>query len=225
MDCPRCGTPRQDLEATCPCGYASESSDEGSAKPVDASVAALPKEAEQPTPEPKRRKKKRTKRKRTGAMEVDNDWISLHSDHRMSVLTLLFLYIVTCGFYGTYWYVSRQPFLDGLSSPTKIGTNFPLVLVIGACINILIAVLVVMAPDIVVNVLPVTRVFSMALTVATILIAFRVRRVLQEHGARVQPGYDVSAVGTFIFGALYLQYKINRLPTQAPIDGLVREFE
>jgi len=222
MDCPRCGTPRSAEEPTCSCGYAFDAPEETSDAADD---TAEPEAAEAEVPgEPKRRKKKR-KKKRAPMPPLDSDWAARHSEHRMSVLALLGLYVVTCGIYGGYWFVRRQPFLDSLSTSTKIGTTFPMAVLIGSGLNLIVNMLAALEPSLLMKLQPITQLLGMGVGIAVIVLAFRIRNVLLEYGARVQPGYDVSGLGTFFFGSLYLQHKINELPQQAPITDLVREFE
>lgn len=206
------------LDAQCSCGY--EFPEDARTNDPDA------KSSSDDAARPKKKRKKR--RKKRDYDDTESVSAHLHGQHRLGVVALLLLNSVTCGIYGSYWFLMRQPFVDSLHSGTKIGRSVPTLILAGAGINIAISVLSMAAtssgsplPEVVALL---SQLFGLAVGIASLLIAFKVRSALLDHGRRLEPGYSVSAFATFFFNILYLQYKINRMKTHADVDDIVQEF-
>lgn len=229
MDCPRCGSFCSVLDAQCSCGYEFPE-DAGSS---NASAKAAPdakfdngRGGEDARGSKKKRKKRRLKKPRLEDTESVSE--VMLAQHKLGVIALLLLNSITCGIYGSYWFLMRQPFVDSMHSGTKIGRSVPTLILAGNGINIAISVLS-MAMTSSGEALPaivgvMSQLFSLAVGIASLIIAFKIRGVLLDHGRRLEPGYSVSALATFFFNILYLQYKINRMKTHADIDHIVQEF-
>ncbi|MFW5740294.1 MAG: hypothetical protein ACOC1F_08005 [Myxococcota bacterium] len=195
------------MDEQCACGY------DLTQKPPD----------EAPAP-----KKKKKKRRRKRAAE-EADFVSvIHPQHVQGVLTLMLLNIVSCGIYAAYWYLMRQPLVDSLHSQSKVGRGMPTFVIAGSAINIAgvaFAILLFEADPVVGPSLEiVARLAGFAAGIVNLILAFKVRAALLDHTRRYEPGYSVSAVATFFFNVLYLQYKINRMTVRAKIDDIVQEF-
>ncbi len=124
---------------------------------------------------------------------------------RRSVLVAIVLSVVTLGLYQCVWFMLRQPFLDSLDSDKKLGAlgRGPLMTAVAFWI---ISIAAVVVPDAAPLVTPV----SIGGGVVMLIASFRVMRILRSNFARTGRSLQVSAIATFLFGTLYLQFKINQ---------------
>lgn len=217
MDCPRCGSFCSVLDEKCACGYDLKAERDAAQSATDASAEGAP---------PKKKKKKK-RRKKQPMPEPEGVSSDLHHGHTQGVLALFFLNMISCGIYGVYWYLMRQPFLDSLGSHAKVGRSMPTFVIVGSVINlggVMLALLLQGDPELASGVEILSRLVGFAASIASLILAFKVRSILLDHTKRFEPGYSVSILATFFFNVLYLQYKINRMTVRANIDDIVQEF-
>jgi len=127
--------------------------------------------------------------------------------HRFSVALLLVIAIFTLNLYGPFWQLRRRKLVDQLDSDRKLGIALPLVaafLLGGGIVLGVIEGVSESGGDFGENV---ARVGGIVALFAT----FRIRRILLDHCSRSGMGRDISGLGTFFFGPLYLQFKINQI--------------
>jgi hypothetical protein len=124
-----------------------------------------------------------------------------YDGERRSVLLMVLLSIVTVGLYPSIWYIRRTPFLDSRRADKRVG-------ILPWCVLLLFATVFVTsaakAPPPLVNSV---QLFS---GIMNLVLAFRVAGILRSDFARTGRLVDVSGVGVFFFGCLYLQHVINQ---------------
>ena len=127
---------------------------------------------------------------------------------------LVLLSIITLGIYPSVWFFRRRRFRDSRDARAKLGPLAAAPLV--ATVVSYALAFVDLPPE-------VDRLVNIASGVMTLVIAFRVAAILRSDFARTGRFLKVSAVATFFFNALYLQYKINQAADtparEAPRDG------
>lgn len=126
---------------------------------------------------------------------------SPYRDERRSVLLLIGFTVVTLGIYSAVWFIRRRHFLDSLEADVKLGRMAMAPLMATAASFVL--AFVGLPPEL-------DQALSVGAGVVSVLTAFHVARILRSDFARTGCSVRVSGVATFFFGALYLQYVINR---------------
>ncbi|MBO1223882.1 MAG: DUF4234 domain-containing protein [Candidatus Scalindua sediminis] len=131
-----------------------------------------------------------------------------------SVLLVLVLMIVTFGIYYPIWFLRRKNILNRLSTTTKLYSQMAVVLLILLVLTIPGQFREVFSFD--ETILGILMLITAALFfVSAILgwiLAFRVRRMLDEHYNRdLRMEIPFSGLTTFFLTIYYLQYKMNRL--------------
>jgi hypothetical protein len=143
----------------------------------------------------------------TGYAALQSEEGSSYAAEQRSVLLLVFLSVVTLGIYPAVWFVRRRRFLDSLNADVKLG---------GLAWAPLIATGVSFIAAFAGLPSELDRAVSLGLGVASIVLAFRVANILRSDFARTGRLLSVSGAGTFFFGALYLQHKINQAAATPP---------
>ena len=138
----------------------------------------------------------------------DDDYVDF-SSQRFSVVLLFVLEVITLGLMTPIWIIMRARFLDELGVPSKVGAaGWILLFVLGGPMALTFAGVLLSERDWI-------EIGSFVLRFAgfaNLLAVFRVRSALNEHLERRGWGpKEISGAGTFFFGALYLQHKINGL--------------
>jgi hypothetical protein len=138
----------------------------------------------------------------------DDDDVDFTSQ-KFSVLLLFVLEVITLGLMTPIWLIMRGSFLDRLEVPTKIGAvGWITLFVLGGPMALTFAGVLLGEKDWI-------EIGSFVLRfagIASLIAVFRVRRVLNDYMSRRGWGStEISGAGTFFFGALYLQHKINGL--------------
>jgi hypothetical protein len=128
---------------------------------------------------------------------------------------------VTLLLYPVVWYLQRATFLDSLSADKKVG-GLPWVNL--AVYLLSLGVAVARAPE------GVARLVQIAVGVISLVLAFRVARILRSDFARSGRSIGISGAGVFFFGCLYLQHVMNeaaetpaRLAEDHPAEPASRE--
>jgi hypothetical protein len=124
---------------------------------------------------------------------------SSYEGERRNVAYLLLLCIVTMGFYPSFWFVRRAPFLDSVDADRKLG-GLPW-LSVAACV-----MLVVFSFSQDRDAIQIARLIESAIS---LFLAFRTARILRSDFARTGRTVGVSSLGVFFFGCLYLQHVMN----------------
>jgi hypothetical protein len=125
---------------------------------------------------------------------------SNYAEERRSVAVLVLLCLVTFGFYPSYWYLRRAPFLDSLDADRKLG-RLPWVSV--AMYAVLLVLSFVHADATVV------RLAELGENAASLVLSFRIAGMLRSDFARTGRSIRIATLGVFFFGCLYLQYLVN----------------
>lgn len=126
---------------------------------------------------------------------------SPYEDERRSILLLIGLTVATLGIYSVVWFIRRRHFLDSLQADVKLGT-MAMAPLVATAVSVVLA-FVGLPPEL-------DQALSVGAGVVSVVTAFRVAHVLRSDFARTGSFIRVSGVATFFFGALYLQYVINR---------------
>jgi hypothetical protein len=130
-----------------------------------------------------------------------------YRNERRSVLLVIGLTVITLGFYPAIWFLRRRAFIDSLDSTVKLGN----LAAVPLC-----AAVVAFGTGFFGLPRDVDRAVDIAIGAASIVTAFRVARILRSDFARTGRFLSVSSAGTFFFGVLYLQYKINQAADTPP---------
>lgn len=141
-----------------------------------------------------------------GSPGSENDGEGPRTDYasqKQAVLALIGLSVITCGVYASVWYVQRRDFLDARSVEDKLG-GLPHAALLAHIVTVFMSLF---GGD---ELVPVANLISIPSAVLSLVLAFRVARILRTDLANAGIPVPVSLVGTFFFGAYYLQYKINR---------------
>ncbi len=124
---------------------------------------------------------------------------------RVSVAAMILWTILTAGFYPFVWLALRLRTFNGMTAPDRALPDWSPYLLIGLHLVALFSNTVLLTPFV-----------TLLSFVANVLVSFRVRSMLRDYAGR--PGCPVSPAGvaagpimTFFFGALYLQYHINKM--------------
>jgi hypothetical protein len=132
---------------------------------------------------------------------------SSYGGERRSVALLVFYCLLTFGIYPSVWYLRRAPFLDSLAAQKKVGA-LPWVSL--ALILALIALSAAGAKE-------GAQLVQVAAGLVSLLLAFRVAAILRSDFTRSGRGIDISTLGVFFFGCLYLQHAMNQAADVPPI--------
>ena len=123
---------------------------------------------------------------------------------KLPVIAMIGLEVITLGFYGPYWFLSRRRTLNRLVPWDELGWFLPVFQVVFMAVSLTAAVVfdvVLEAP------LPIPeRTFDLVVGITGLVVSFRVKGMLED--AYPDDGY--SGLWTFLFREFYLQYKINR---------------
>ena len=144
---------------------------------------------------------------------------------KTSVLLMVFLTVITLGIYVPFWFLTRRKAINRLDSSEELSLGmivFTLLVWIGGMV-LALAYPENLAVEAFTNIVP---------GIALLVVAFKVRSILQDHlsppvtgplssTAALQSEVSFSGLITFFFSIFYLQYKINRLherfgPTLSP---------
>ncbi|MBX3192284.1 MAG: DUF4234 domain-containing protein [Labilithrix sp.] len=129
---------------------------------------------------------------------------------RRSVGLCVLLGVVTFGIYNAIWLLRRQPFLDRLPTPHKLGAVFPIVIIALNLISVPMALIGGGAEG-------VSRVLSIGGGIAAIVANFRVAAILRAELRRTGRYIDISTIWVFLLRVYYLQYKINQAADTPPL--------
>jgi hypothetical protein len=134
----------------------------------------------------------------------------------MSVVAIILLEMVTLGLYSGFWYLRRLQAINRNSTAVddEIPAALPVVQIIlraatALCALVSLYFMVSMGVPEAAKMLKSTRaIINIADWICLLALAFMTRTILQP---KFEP--KLSAVYTFLFTTLYLQYRINRLPS------------
>ena len=127
------------------------------------------------------------------------------------------VYVLTFGYYAPYWYVSRAASLNKLYSETKMNLLLPVIYAV-MCVAFFFLPSSFAALGLTDE--QGTLIFGVlmfAVPIMSMVLALRVRRILQEHAGRYIERSEVirkiapSGIMLFLFGPAYLQYSVNRM--------------
>ena len=132
---------------------------------------------------------------------------------RKSVWLMIGLAIITLGIYQPYWYLTRLQRFNALSSAAKFNQTAILIWLVWFVVDAIIIVFVIVSPEspAVQSLEVIESLFNLVAAIFAIILAFRAKRILQEHLAVNENDFSMSGVATFFFQFFYIQYKINRL--------------
>ncbi len=141
---------------------------------------------------------------------------------RMPVALLFLLVLVTFGIYAAIWFLKRIEDFNRLKSDIKMSQGVFGFIIAGQVVNILIVVYLAASGSLeptgsaleplVANLLLTSDVLTLAVQVAILIQAFKVRRILLDHySLAAENSFKLSWVWTLVFGIFYLQFRINRL--------------
>lgn len=125
---------------------------------------------------------------------------SSYANEQRSVALCVLLTVLTLGVYSGVWFLRRRRFFDALHSDKKLG---PMPAMVLGLVAVSWVVALAGAPP------EVDNAVSVGVAVVNLVMAFRAAAILRDDLTRSGRFLRVSGVGTFFFGALYLQYKIN----------------
>lgn len=152
----------------------------------------------------------------------------------ISVLLVLVLTVITFGIYYPVWFLKRREALNNFESKTELnkGTYIGLIalVVVSLLLDLVSGYATIQAQggnDLSRKIEVIRMVLSLVYTITLIIGCFKVRSILDDHfNARLNLNIPFSKLPTLIFGILYLQYKINRLPdARRRMAGLPRTAE
>jgi len=123
---------------------------------------------------------------------------------RQPVMLTIVLTFVTLGFYPAIWLLRRRPFLDRQDTGTELGVALPVMMLVLTGLS----VIVVFGGN---EVAGVSRLFSLAGGIASLIARYRVLAILRAVSTRTGRFLGFSSAATFFFGVFYLQYKINQM--------------
>ena len=130
---------------------------------------------------------------------------------------VIFLYVITFGYYSPYWYATRMQALNNLDTPAKLPAWAVGLYALVCCVTVFtseIADAIGLAPEMS------QEIFNYATAVVfsgSILLAFLVRKILQSYAAKfmerdIAAGSIVpSGIMLVLFGPVYLQICINNM--------------
>ena len=146
-----------------------------------------------------------------------------HGMDREHWALLLLLNAVTLGAYGLWWWWSRAGRFDALRSPKKFGSRALFLVLLLAPIGSILQLGAQYAEGRLFNPeaasalptpLEVAGIgLSVVAAISGVVFAFIARRMLLDHyHSQGRADVHVSALWTFLFNLVYLQYKLRRLP-------------
>jgi hypothetical protein len=137
---------------------------------------------------------------------------------KIRVAWMILLTIVTAGLYVPGWFLARRTALNRLNSPEKLGPALPTLALFLDAIGLVLGFALRNAGALAANAPLLVLAVYLAAGVTLLLLAFKVRRILEDHlnarrasGALFVRPEPLSGVATFFFGAFYLQHKVNEL--------------
>lgn len=140
----------------------------------------------------------------------------------MPVPTLVLYTILSFGIYSAVWFLKRLEAFNALKSETKLNQGVFGFIIAGFVANICIVLYLVFTGEsgtapgelqgLSLSLVATSDMLSIAVQVAVLIQAFKVRRILIDHfEENLKRDVGVSWGWTIVFGIFYLQYKINRL--------------
>ena len=159
---------------------------------------------------------------------MDNiDESSMHIPKKKNVALLILLTIITLGIYTYFWYLNRADELNNLQTKTKTKRG----LIVTAFILYILAVLMIIGMEItalvtkqnintnVISDIPLpfqilfiaAGIIILVHCIVLIIIAFNVRKILNEAEENKQMSKRTSVLFTMFMNFFYLQYEINRI--------------
>jgi len=122
---------------------------------------------------------------------------------------MIALQVVTLGLYWPIWILLSRRGLNNLNADTKVGVVGSTVLLV-IQLSFLVLQLGLVDPSIFGDATGINpgSTSTIASGVASLILAFRIKHVLEEH-LSYRTGGRLSAVFTFAFGCFYLQHVIN----------------
>ena len=140
----------------------------------------------------------------------------------MPVPTLVLYTILSFGIYSAVWFLKRLEAFNSLKSETKLNQGVFGFIIAGFVANICIVLYLVFTGEggtapgelqgLSLSLVATSDMLSIAVQVAVLIQAFKVRRILIDHfEENLKRDVGVSWGWTIVFGIFYLQYKINRL--------------
>jgi hypothetical protein len=132
---------------------------------------------------------------------------SSYEGERRNVALLVLYCLLTFGIYPSVWYLRRAPFLDSLAAHKRVGA-LPWVSL--ALFVALIALSAAGAKE-------GAQLVQVASGLVSLLLAFRVAAILRSDFTRSGRGIDISTLGVFFFGCLYLQHAMNEAADLPPV--------
>ena len=112
----------------------------------------------------------------------------------MSVVLLVVLALITLGIFVPIWFLMRRKYINSLGEE-KLAVAVPIVAIVLLGIDLILP-----APELVHNIL------MLAAGIIVLLLAFKVRTILEYHYKT-----SLSGVATVFLTAFYLQHKMNTL--------------
>ena len=140
----------------------------------------------------------------------------------MPVPTLVLYTLLSFGIYSAVWFLKRLEAFNSLKSEVKLNQGVFGFIIAGFVANIFIVLYLVFTGEggtapgelegLSLSLVATSDMLSIAVQVAVLIQAFKVRRILVDHfEAHLKRDLGVSWGWTLVFGVFYLQYKINRL--------------
>lgn len=132
------------------------------------------------------------------------------------VIVIILFTIFTMGFYYPFWFIRRKDAFNRLASTNKLGVGLPLAVIVLFVVSLALSIgsVLLAASDssASMSMASLGSFINIVTSVMLIVTCFKCRRILIDHfNGYLQRPETFSAAGVLFFGALYLQYKINRL--------------
>lgn len=152
----------------------------------------------------------------SGAMDLNNGGSASGSFYgltRKSIWLMIGLTIITFGIYEPYWYLTRLQRFNALSSSAKFNQTSILIWLVWFVVDAIIIVFAILSPEssTLQSLELIEGIGNLVAAIFALILAFRAKKILQEHLAVNDNDYSMSGVATFFFQFFYIQYKINRL--------------
>ena len=137
---------------------------------------------------------------------------AVNSLHKMHLCKLVFLSAITLGIYYTYWFLRQKDALNSLDSTEKISAGTIITCLVLSILSLSLGLFSAFMEGFAgastgePNVIRIIGdVIGLTYTIILIVQCFKIRRIFIDHFQE-----KFSGLATLFFGALYLQYKINR---------------
>ncbi|MEK6926488.1 MAG: DUF4234 domain-containing protein [Nanoarchaeota archaeon] len=144
--------------------------------------------------------------------------------NQKNIFILILLSIITIGIYPAIWYIKRAPEFHNLGTQTKLSKTLPTIYLTLAILLIVLAIFfpfTISGADLsnfYTGISPIQTTIIIgfigilaAAKIVGLILAFISRVIMNQALSEKYSKANVSALFTFLFGFLYIQYEINRI--------------